>query len=251
MNNSEISQIWDDSLLRHSNILGGLFHTRVVICESDSDSRFFSAVISSIHEDSDNISPDFLFLNCGGKHRVPVVIKSLKKLNVSIKVICDFDVLNDIQPLREIYTDLGGEWTDVETDWRIVKSEIEQKRPELVAEEVKTEINKIFSSTPERIFPKSKINDIQKVLKKGSAWGEAKSLGKAFVPSGNATQAFERLQSKFEIFGLLIPEVGELECFVKSVGNHGPKWVAEVLTKNLKTDPELETARLFVQKILS
>ena len=85
-------------------------------------------------------------------------------------------------------------------------------------------------------------------MRKASAWSEAKEVGKAFIPSGNATQAFERVQVKFKEKGLLILEIGELEGFVKSVGNHGPKWVSEVLTKNLATDIELEPARQFVKQ---
>ncbi len=48
----------------------------------------------------------------------------------------------------------------------------------------------------------------------------------------------------------MILEVGEVESFVKSVGNHGPKWVNEVLTKDLKNDPELEQARQFVKHLM-
>jgi hypothetical protein len=55
---------------------------------------------------------------------------------------------------------------------------------------------------------------------------------------------------KFIEKGLLIPEVGELESFVKSIGNHGPKWLNEVLTKDLKNDIELEIARNFVRHII-
>ena len=87
-------------------------------------------------------------------------------------------------------------------------------------------------------------------LKKASAWTEAKALGKAYIPNGNGSQAFERLQRKFKDKGFFIVEQGELECFVKSVGNHGPKWVSVVLTKDLQTDPELEAARKFVKEII-
>ena len=45
-------------------------------------------------------------------------------------------------------------------------------------------------------------------------------------------------------------EVGELENFVKSVGNHGPKWVSEVLGRDLKNDSELATARNFVKELI-
>src|SRR5690606_20014909 len=116
----------------------------------------------------------------------------------------------------------GGTWTEVENDWKLVKQEIEQKRPEFLTVDLKKEIDGILSSTTERIFPKSKSSEINRALKKASAWTEAKELGKAYIPSGNATQAFERIQSKFKEKGFFILEVGELECFAKSVGNHGP-----------------------------
>lgn len=251
LNSSDINSIWNDSLLRHSNVLDGLFHSKVVICESDSDSRFFSAILSAQFDNTNSIAPDVLFINCGGKHRIPTAIKALKKLNVPIKVVADFDVLNDTNPLKDIFEDLGGVWLDVEADWKLVKREIEQKRPEFLTEDVKKEIEEILSTTTERIFPKPKVSQIQKALKKASAWTEAKEVGKAFIPSGGATQAFERIQLKFIERGLLIPEVGELESFVKSIGNHGPKWVSEVLSKDLKNDKELESARQFVLQIIS
>jgi AAA domain, putative AbiEii toxin, Type IV TA system len=250
LNSVDINNIWNDSLLRHSNILGGLFHSKVVICESDSDSRFFSAVLSAQFDDTNSIAPDILFVNCGGKHRMPTAIKALKKLNVPLKVVADFDVLNDVNPLKEIFEELGGVWSTIETDCKLVKREIEQKRPEFLTTDVNKEISEILSRTTDRIFPKSKISEIQKCLKKASAWTEAKEVGKAFIPSGSATQAFERLQVDFIAFGLLIPEVGELESFVKSVGNHGPKWLSEVLSKDLKNDKELETARKFVDQMI-
>lgn len=250
LNSIDIKSIWNDSLLRHSNVLDGLFHSKVVICESDSDSRFFSAILSALYDNTGNIAPDILFINCGGKHRIPTVIKALNKLNVPIQVVADFDVLNNISPLKEIFEDLGGVWTEVEADWQLVKKEIEQKRPEFLTEDVKEEISTILNSTTERIFPKPKISEIKTVLKKASPWTEAKNVGKAFIPSGNATQAFERIQDKFIAIGLLIPEVGELESFCKSIGNHGPKWVSDVLTKDLKTDKELEVARQFVSLLV-
>lgn len=251
LNSADIKSIWNDSLLRHSNILDGLFHSSVVICESDSDSRFFSAILSAQYDNSGDLAPDILFINCGGKHRIPTVIKALNKLNVPIKVVADFDVLNEINPLKEIFEDLGGVWTDVEQDWKTVKKEIEQKRPEFLTEDVKEEIGNILNSTAERIFPKEKIFEIKTTLKKASPWTEAKSVGKAYIPSGNATQAFEKIQSKFKEKGLLILEVGELEGFCKSVGNHGPKWVSKVLIKDLKNDKELEAARQFVSLLIN
>jgi predicted ATPase len=246
LTSSDIESVWNDSLLRHSNVLNGLFHSQVIICESDSDCRFFSAILSAMFDNTNSIAPDILFIHCGGKHRIPTAIKALRKLDVSIKLVSDFDVLNDINPLKEIFEDLGGIWTEIENDWKIVKTQIEQKKPEFLTVDAKKEIEAILDKISEKIFPKDKTKEIQKILKKVSAWSEAKEVGKSYIPSGNATQAFDRIQTKLKSKGLFVLEVGELECFAKSIGNHGPKWVSEVLAKDLKNDPELEQARQFV-----
>ena len=161
LNSSDINEIWSDSLLRHSNVLGGLFHSKVIICESDSDCRFFSAILSAEYDSLGNIAPDALFIHCGGKHRVPTVIKALKKLNVPMSIVTDFDVLNNINPIKSIYENLGGTWNEVEDDWKLVKTEIERKRPEFLTEDLKQEIKDVFDSTSDRIFPKEKISEIQ------------------------------------------------------------------------------------------
>ena len=46
INTDDISKIWKDTLLRQSNVLQGLFYDAVVICESDSDCQFYSAILT-------------------------------------------------------------------------------------------------------------------------------------------------------------------------------------------------------------
>lgn len=43
----EIQQVWADPVLKYSNVLQGLFHRQVVVCESDGDCRFFGAALDS------------------------------------------------------------------------------------------------------------------------------------------------------------------------------------------------------------
>ena len=115
LNNQEIETLWRDPILRYSNILDGIFHSKVVICESDSDCRFYGAVYDAICEsNSDNIlKEDIMFIHCGGKDRLPVVAKSLHKLKVPISIICDFDVLNNETTVKSIYESVGGNWEEI------------------------------------------------------------------------------------------------------------------------------------------
>jgi hypothetical protein len=247
----KVREIWKDPLLRYSNVLDGLFHDAVVLCESDSDCRFYAAVMDAIREaNPDQLRPDIMFTHCGGKTRLPMVVRALQALDVKIRVVTDFDVLNSDQPLRGVYEALGGLWSEIQKDWCGVKESIEQKKPELNADEVRKDIESILSRTTGSCFPSSAADEIRQVLNRSSPWSMAKSVGKSFVPSGDPTQKCDRLLSTLSAKGLHVVEHGELEGFDKSVGGHGPAWVNSVLAKNLLTDAHLEPARLFVKGII-
>ena len=250
MSPKEINELWADPILRHSNVLDGIFHQKVIICESDSDCRFYSAILQAVIEEKNRSFPDCMFIHCGGKHRIPQVLKALKKLDVDVVVICDFDVLNSEEPLKKIVTTLNGNWEEIKPKWKNVKESIDKKRPELETQDVKKEISDILDAVSDRVFPKSEAKKINTVLKKISAWSYAKQVGTSFIPSGDSTSNFQFIDSKFKEIGLHIVKVGELEGFCRSVGNHGPKWVNKVLEKDLKTDLELEEARKFIEQII-
>ena len=44
LENARFSEIWNDPLLKHSNIMTSLFHTDVILCESDSDCKMYSII---------------------------------------------------------------------------------------------------------------------------------------------------------------------------------------------------------------
>lgn len=251
LDNVGVRNVWGDPILRYSNVLDGLFHSKVVLCESDSDCRFYAAIMDAlIDPNCDSRREHIMFLHCGGKARMPVVISALKNLDVPLSVVCDFDLLNSESPLQEVCGAIGLDWEIQKNDWTLVKNSIDEKKPELNSTEVIREIQKLLNGVENKSFPKETKKEIETVLRRASPWAHAKTVGKAFVPSGNATVSCNRLLARLEEKGLFIVPVGELEGFCKSVGNHGPKWVNEVLGKDLKTDPELEGARTFVRNLL-
>lgn len=244
---AELHHVWNDTLLRHSNVLDGIFHKKVIVAESDSDCRFYNALATALVEHSNLPSPDILFVPSNGKDRFPVVIKALQALEVPLIVVGDFDLYHDENPIRKVYGELGGEWDDIKSDFFKIKKAIDEKLPELKVADLKLEIDKIFTTIKADIFPEDKIKAIQEALKKASPWRQAKSSGKAYLPAGEVTVAFNRVQSKLEEKNIIILDVGEIEAFDKSIGGHGPKWVNKVLEKDILNSPELEQARTFVK----
>jgi len=250
--NSQVAQVWSDPLLRHSNILDGLFHERVIVCESDSDCRFYSAVADATFETDAGKGrrPDVMFTHSGGKARLALIIRSLRDLDVPISVVTDFDVLNAESPLKEIVEAAGGNWRSLKSDWNIVRTAIDNKKPELNLAEVRNNIENALQSVKGYTLTETAKKQIQDTLRASSPWSTAKSVGRAFIPNGDASQAADRLLLALEAIGVFVVPVGELEQFVKVEGGHGPAWVTNALKRDLKADPQLEAARQFVHKIV-
>jgi predicted ATP-dependent endonuclease of OLD family len=249
LNNEDIKLLWKDPILRYSNILSGLFHAKVVICESDTDCRFYQAIMNSLYDEENEISPDILFTHCGGKQRLKTVITALESLNVKIITIADIDVLNDKTIFKDIIESLKISWNEIESKWKVIDNYVKQQRAQLDTINVKKDIQEILESVTEDSFPESDSEKIKKVLKQSTAWSKIKEVGKNFF-KGDVYKEFNEIDEICCTKGLFIVPVGELECFYRPSSNHGTKWVNEVLEKvDLKTDAELSDAREFVKKI--
>jgi len=248
-----VRSLWQDPLLRYSNIFDGLFHQKVVLCEGDADCRFYSVVLDGQLESSQSgPSADVMFTHCGGKSRMPMVIRALRELGVSVAVIVDFDILNDAHPLREISEALGVSWGDISTSWTRVYNAVSAKKPELTTEEVVRAIQGILAEISETYFPRDAGRNIQAVLRRASPWYMAKQVGSTIIPSGDDTVAYLQVRDRLQTAGLFIVEIGEMERFVPSIGSHGPGWVNDVLQHkaDLANDPDLRGAREFIAQVV-
>jgi predicted ATPase len=250
LNNEDIKQLWKDPILRYSNILSGLFHSKVVICESDTDCRFYQAVMNALHDGENEISPDVLFTHCGGKQRLKTVISSLQSLNVKIVAVADIDILNDRTILKNTTDSLHIEWSTLDALWSGIDGYVKSQRAQLDTDEVKKEIKGILQMVTNDPFPVDDVDKIKTVLKSSTAWSKIKKVGKNFF-QGDSYEKFIQINDICSSKGLFIVPAGELECFYRPSSSHGTKWVYEVLEKiDLKTDPELKEARDFVSKII-
>ena len=216
LQNDKIKKLWGNPILRYSNILSGLFHEKVVVCESDYDCLFYQAIIDSIYEHKNEIAPDILFTHCGGKTRIKDVVSALKAVNVPVAAICDFDILNASQNFKLITASFGIDWEVVlSADMKIIYDSMDAKN--------------------------SSANN---------AWDQIKKVGKAGF-TGNEPVAYEKVEAVCKSAGLFVVPVGEMECFDKTVNREKKDWVHHVLENyDLATEEKLEEARKFVQVIV-
>ena len=249
----QIRELWKDPILRYSNAIDSLFHQKTVVTEGDGDCRFYSAVLNSLPtSDADSgvmQCRDVLFTPCGGKSKMPTVVRALRALGLSLSVIVDFDALNDFDYLRRLFESLGCDWNCIVKDAKLVKESIDMKCAQLKVSDAKEKITAVLNSINESFVPTNAREEIKRILKQASPWAHAKEIGKGFVPPGDATRAFDRLETLLRSIGLFVVPLGELESFDRTVGGHGPPWVAAVLEKDLKAHA-FDPARRFVLDVV-
>ena len=250
LDKDQVREIGNDPLMKYSSVLSGVFHERVIICESDADCMFYSSILD-IPEIHGGPQPDVLFVHANGKHRMAVQARALVALGVHVDVIADMDVLQEEAELKKLFDALEGDWSSVQRKVISVKTAIETHKPWLNAEEVSKGIRTVLDGVDETgEFPRSAKQNITTFFRKASPWDAVKDTGKAAIPSGQATTEYEELVEAFQDKGLWIVPVGELEGFCKNVGGHGPRWVQEVIEiYDLATCDELKVAREFVGKV--
>lgn len=249
LDNDGVRMLWKDSILRYSNILSGLFHSKVVICESDTDCRFYQAVLDALYEGKNVVSPDILFTHSNGKERLKVVISALKALNVKVAVAPDIDVLDNETTFSTICGEMGIDFESIKGKWKKVAEYVKQQRAQLDTEEVRKDIIAILNGITDPQLSKEDINKVKRKLKASSAWAKVKEVGKTFF-SGEAYTELNDIFIKCKEKGLFIVPVGELESFYKPAATkHGTAWVDIVMALDLAKDTELDEARKFVKEI--
>jgi hypothetical protein len=201
VNTGDVKWIWNKAILRYSNVLSGLFYRRVVVCESDADCRFYSAILDGLASRGEvsRQANETLFVPSVGKGGVADRVEALAKIHVSIGVILDIDILSD-EPavLKRIVGNLAGEWSDEDArDFNLVKQRI--------------------------------VDDSLKLVIKRS--------GVSALGSGPPYVAAQRLLARLALRGVFVVREGEMESFDRTLGDVKEPWVDKALAKGLHLTP--------------
>jgi hypothetical protein len=190
---------WEKPVMRYSNILQGLFHRQVVICEADADCRFYSAVLDVLSGESDQriCSHETLFVPSGGLKGMSSLAELLCSLHIKTYLIVDCDALTSKHQIKSMVTAIGHEWT-TELD--------EQYKPFL-----------------------DWLNDHSDGFTTEQKKGLVKSNGLEAPARGKAGNAIHALATSLEEMGILVVPAGEMECLDNTVtGDKSDAWVREM-----------------------
>ncbi len=248
LDNARLLQISKDPFLRYSALLEGMFYKNVVLCEGDADCMFYS-MLNSAADMKGVKGTETLFTQCGGKQRMAKVIGALKELRVDVKVIPDFDVLNDENILKELVQVCGGEWKQIKRDYNVLVSDIEQRANvgETGADILK-KISAELSDVMGEVVSQTKMRNIKEMLSSNTEWDRLKQIGVSGVGAGNPFKSCEAILNYLATIGIHVVHCGELERFVSKVGGHGPNWLHNVLEKYPEvSDPVYDAAKKFVR----
>jgi hypothetical protein len=225
----QLRTLWSDPILRYSALLDGLFHRGVVLCESDSDCRFYQATLEATLLRDGKPAHDLLFTHTGGKDRLPTAITALRAIKVDVQVIADFDVLARETLVKQLVEGLGGKWSEIERDWKVVSSAIKQlgSAPPMTA--VRTELEQALSAITDATLTRDAAQQLRGIVKLEDGWSRAKQGGLSALPQGAASESGKRLVSALGAMGLYVVPVGELERWAPSIAGHGPQWTAGAL----------------------
>ena len=103
----------------------------------------------------------------------------------------------------------------------------------------KSIINQVLDSSKNKNLSNKEIEAIEEAVSTISKWKVLKSSGISALSPGDATSSFQRIDGLLKEHGVYIVPVGELECFIKEVGGHGPEWVNKVLVEYTNLDDEV------------
>ena len=245
LENDKINELLRDPLLKYSEVLDGLFYKNVVICESDADCRFYSIVNGFLKEQQGTFS-ESLFVHSSGKDRMEKIARTLKSLDIDFRVIPDMDILNQEKSIKSLIETCGGTWETFQTDYNVLINGLENVK-NLTGSQLLQILKEKLPDNREMELSRTTIDDIKKLLVFKSRWDDIKHNGISGAPRGNATISLKNIVKNLRETGICIVPVGELESFVRDAGDHGPKWLNNVLEQHPDLNDEVyNEAKRFV-----
>lgn len=195
LSSQDLRTMMQDPLLRSTKTLEALFHSAVVVTESDTDRAFYDEINNRLTAENRGIA-QCLFLNGQNKQTISRILSPLRKIGVPVAGVVDLDILNSD-----------------DTTWNKLISTIGASSEPCFSTAVRTGIINEFENEP---------------LKSRNA------LHKGGISTLTSTKSeAETFLQKLDEYGLFVVPNGELETWLNhlGIGGHGPEWLVKIFSK--------------------
>ncbi|WP_299316038.1 AAA family ATPase [uncultured Aquimarina sp.] len=91
----DLMAVIHDPLLNNIGVTEGLFHSRVVVTEGDSDRAFYTEINNRMNSSTENGIRDCLFVNAQNKQTIAKVLGLFRKVSIPCAAISDIDTFKE------------------------------------------------------------------------------------------------------------------------------------------------------------
>lgn len=250
IDNKSIAKLSTDKNLKYTNVLNGLFYKQIVLCENESDCKFYSTILEELDLKT---YQNTLFCAVGGKDQFKLIVPLLINLNIKWRVIADIDLINNIDKLKQLLNAIEPRSYDsISNSHKLFLSEFEEKKDQTVKKQkdIKKEIINIF--TNDDYMTDEQVKKIRRLLKKTSSLKELKVGGKNILPAGNCINYFEEIIHFLADNNIYVLECGEIERLVPNIEAHGNSWVEKVFDQYDDINEKVyDNAKDFLRKVFN
>lgn len=230
LDNHHIEEICNDEMLKHTNILEGLFSNRVVVCEGDVDCLLYSSIEEYLMNKQGHYSESF-YLFTGGKSSYRKTLYALQGLNICYKAILDLDAINDLNLIKGIYETCGGDWdNDLSNEYNTLINWINANGRSLLSkEEARQVFDNAISKCNNDLLSPNDIKNIKSSFKNSAIWERVKREGRKAIDDNSVLKAFDNILSTLRKSSIFLLPVGEIESFIPGISGHSHGWLQKVL----------------------
>jgi predicted ATPase len=219
-----------DTLLRHSNVLDGLFYDGVVLTESDTDATYYSSIsdVGSNETGSQQVRGDFLYTHTnGGYNRMHIAVRALRSAGVACACIVDMDFLANDHGLRTLLLAFG-----TTADAIGIAAELSQLRNDIEQSFMPPKRNEVeLRSGQGSHLSREELRRLAEIAQAKSGWAVIKRTGGAELKPSPYTR-LQLIMNKLGTIGVFVVPVGEMERFHKHVQHQAKsEWIANVLAE--------------------
>ena len=227
---ADLNALWSKPQMRSAAAVDGLFSNGVVICEADSDARFYETLVQRFDTSGKvDRAPDLYFVAAGGKGGIATLASAYHRMGTPTAVIADLDLLRNEKELEAVLASVGGDIGSEVGPYRSLLSELRALPPTLKVDDfvaaVRRELSKIKAAGSLSSASKRELNNL---VENAADWSSGKRNGITTIRGGARSQA-ESLLERWRQLGLFLVPLGELESWWQAGPASKSDWIAAAI----------------------